>query len=92
MMLFTMGFWILTIPFYPRRCIVCGSTESVWKKDIFASKQSNRGKVYLGADAWDHLKGKDDDATKNCPYCAETIKQAAIVCRFCNRELTSEKS
>jgi hypothetical protein len=25
--------------------------------------------------------------TKVCPFCAETIKQAAKVCRFCNREL-----
>jgi len=26
--------------------------------------------------------------TKSCPFCAETIKQAAVVCRFCNRDLT----
>ncbi|HEU4384501.1 MAG TPA: hypothetical protein VFR85_13525 [Anaeromyxobacteraceae bacterium] len=26
-------------------------------------------------------------STKICPFCAETIKQAAKVCRFCNREL-----
>jgi hypothetical protein len=26
-------------------------------------------------------------ATKACPYCAETIKAAARICRFCNREL-----
>ena len=25
--------------------------------------------------------------TKECPYCAETIKAAAKVCRFCNRNL-----
>lgn len=27
---------------------------------------------------------------KACPFCAETIKKAAIVCRFCNRDLATE--
>jgi hypothetical protein len=36
----------------------------------------------------EHLPvGTDDSPTKRCPFCAETIKQAATVCRFCGREL-----
>ncbi len=31
------------------------------------------------------VNGADD--TKVCPFCAETIKQAAVVCRYCGREL-----
>jgi hypothetical protein len=26
-----------------------------------------------------------------CPYCAETVKAAAIVCRYCNRDLPSKE-
>jgi hypothetical protein len=36
----------------------------------------------------EHLPvGTDDGPTKRCPFCAEAIKQAAKVCRFCGREL-----
>ncbi len=31
------------------------------------------------------------DATKDCPYCAETIKAAAKVCRFCGINLQTGK-
>ncbi len=41
-----------------------------------------------------HLPARTDDdgPTKVCPFCAETIKQAARVCRFCNRALSADEA
>lgn len=32
------------------------------------------------------------EETRTCPFCAETIRRAAKVCRFCNRELPEIES
>lgn len=29
---------------------------------------------------------------KKCPFCAESIKAEAIVCRFCNRDISPSKA
>jgi hypothetical protein len=49
---------------------------------------ARRIKDLIEAAQTQHLAGQADQGpTKACPFCAETIKLAARVCRFCGRDL-----
>ncbi len=56
--------------------------DAIRIKEIIESSQTR----HLGAVP----KPAPVEPTKTCPYCAETIKTAAKVCRFCNHELPTE--
>ncbi len=64
----TAGFWLLAIPFYPRRCTICNCSglgllpqppRQLSPQQILAMQ------------------------TKICPQCAESIKFSAQKCRYC---------
>jgi hypothetical protein len=47
-------------------------------KELIETLQSRLGSTPAAAAA---------DDTRPCPHCAETIKRAARICRFCNRDV-----
>lgn len=58
---------------------------------LFAVAMAVVGAIFMNT-----AKGADSDTvehqqvqrqTRNCPYCAETIKAEATLCRFCNKEV-----
>ena len=52
--------------------------------EVFDARHKNdRGLVYSG-------RTMMTDDTKVCPYCAETIKANAVVCRYCGRDLGTQ--
>lgn len=77
--LITAGFWLLAIPFYPKRCVVCGSDLQSRSQNLKIKSQKDA----LADDEWAHLTDE-----KTCPFCAEKIKMGAKVCRFCGKDVT----
>ncbi len=67
--------------------------ESTGGTDPIAShghrkRDAERIKDLIEAAQTQHLPATTSEGpTKACPFCAETIKQAAKVCRFCGRDM-----
>jgi hypothetical protein len=46
--------------------------------------------IQVGSAGGPGMPARPDDDSKTCPFCAETIKAKALVCRYCNRDLPSD--
>ena len=79
----TFGTSILATPFYPKRCIICGSKNSDQELNTSTDIISNSITYYDNENNENVEIPPLEEQLKKCSMCAEKIKLEALKCRFC---------
>jgi Uncharacterised protein family UPF0547 len=78
----TLGTSLAAVPFYPKRCIICGNEKEEERQFTITASDLQ----FDDNDNDEQVRDLDSTATKVCPQCAEEVKAAAKICRFCRYE------
>ncbi len=73
----TFGLLIFLIPFYPKRCVVCGNEFTKSPNNYYKGNSSGTDAIPLGQIQYE----------RECPHCAELILKKAHVCKHCGRDV-----
>jgi hypothetical protein len=82
----TFGLLLFLIPFYPKRCVICGSMYSLIDSSKGHSESPNNNDKGNLTRTEDKPLGQIRNE-RVCPHCAELILKKARVCKHCGRDV-----